>query len=174
MPFDIPAAQNAAGQQKLIVVGMADLNIGKDSQVITTYGLGSCVGITLYDRAHKIGGMAHIMLPTANTAAGAKNIAKFADTAIPDLIEKMVRAGASKSMFSAKIAGGAHMFDNSRTDDVIKVGQRNVYMSQKILQQLGIKLLANETGGTFGRTVELHCDTGDLHIKTIGHGVKIV
>jgi chemotaxis protein CheD len=153
---------------------MADLNAASDPDRLITYGLGSCVGIVLYDAKRKIGGMAHFMLPSSLSASDRSNKAKFADTAVPLLLEKLEKLGARRAALVAKIAGGAHMFSANTSSDVIKVGARNAVAATDILRRLGIPLHANETGGTFGRTIELQTATGQLYIKTIGHGEKYV
>lgn len=158
----------------LIVVGMADLNVAGDPDRLITYGLGSCVGLVLYDAQRRIGGMAHFMLPSSLSASDRSNKAKFADTAVPILIERLEKKGARRGAMIAKIAGGAHMFSANTSSDVIKVGARNAAAAMDILRRLNIPLRANETGGTFGRTIELSTATGQLFIKTIGHGEKYV
>ena len=157
----------------VIVVGMADLKVAKTPEILTTLGLGSCIGITLYDQAKKIGGMAHIMLPTYKAFEG-QNIAKFADSAIIELVNQLARIGAPRGTLVAKIAGGAHMFGRSQNSDMLKIGERNASASLAILKQLGIPVKANDTGGTHGRTIELHIETGALKIRTVGAGEKFI
>ena len=157
----------------MIVVGMADLKVAKSPDILTTLGLGSCIGITLFDRVHKIGGLAHVMLPTYKGFEG-QNIAKFADSAIIELLKQITRIGASKNSLVAKIAGGAHMFGHAQNSDIMKIGERNAKASLAILSQLGISVQANDTGGTHGRTIELNTDTGALKIKTVGLGEKLI
>lgn len=157
----------------LIVVGMADLNVAAAPDVLTTLGLGSCVGVAIYDKLMLIGGLAHIMLPNSS-GYGGQNRAKFADTAIIDLINKMGKLGAKRSTLVAKLAGGAHMFSGTSAKNVLKVGERNVAACSQILKFLKIPILANETGGNYGRTIELYTETGALKIKTVGHGEKII
>jgi len=157
----------------VIVVGMADLKVARHPDTLTTLGLGSCVGITLLDKAKLIGGMAHCMLPTYKGFEG-QNIAKFVDSAVIDLINQMVRAGASRAALVAKIAGGAHMFGRSQNSDALKIGERNAAAGLAILRQLSIPVQANETGGSYGRTIVLHIDSGALLIKTVGAGEKTV
>lgn len=159
---------------RLIKVGMADLNICKNPDVITTLGLGSCIGIALYDPVTKIGGLAHIMLPDSTKIRNNSNIAKFADTGITELVNKMVRAGASKTRLVAKIAGGAKMFEVAGTNTVGNIGQKNAEASRQKLKELGIRLIAEDTGLNYGRTVELHCATGEYHIKSVGKPLKII
>jgi len=157
----------------VIVVGMADLKVAKSPDNLTTLGLGSCVGITLYDKAKKIGGMAHVMLPTYKGFEG-QNIAKFADSAIIELINQLARLGVARGAVVAKIAGGAHMFGRTQNNDMLKIGERNSAASIAILKQLGIPIVANDTGGSHGRTIELLMDTGALKIRTVGAGEKFI
>jgi len=157
----------------VIVVGMADLKVAKHPDKLTTLGLGSCVGITLFDRNKKIGGMAHCMLPTYKGFEG-QNIAKFVDSAVIELINQLVRIGASRPALVAKIAGGAHMFGRSQNSDMLKIGERNAAAGLAILRQLSIPVQANDTGGTHGRTIELDIDSGALKIRTVGAGEKLI
>mgnify|MGYP004727294549 FL=1 len=159
---------------EVIKVGMADLNLCRDPDIITTLGLGSCIGIALYDPSTKIGGLAHIMLPDSTKMGNNSNIAKFADTGIEELLNRMIKAGAVKSRLVAKIAGGAKMFEVSGLSDIGNVGQRNAEASRAKLKQLGIRLIAEDTGLNYGRTVELHCDNGDYYIKSVGKPLKII
>ncbi|KAE9637354.1 chemotaxis protein CheD [Defluviitalea raffinosedens] len=156
----------------IIKVKMADLNVAKSPGILTTLGLGSCVGIALYDPVAKIGGLAHIMLPDSTQIKNNSNIAKFADTATVKLIEDMINIGARKDRIVAKLAGGAQMFSFSQSSDLMRVGARNVAASQAILTKLGISIIASDTGENYGRTVELYTEDGRLVIKTIGHGIK--
>jgi len=158
----------------MIVVGMADLKVTKAPGVLTTLGLGSCVGIALYDSATKVAGLAHIMLPDSKAIHNNSNVAKFADTAIDKLIADMERAGARRRALQAKIAGGAQMFAFNATNESLRVGDRNVEATKRILHQLSIPLLAEETGANFGRTVELYSEDGRFLIKTIGQGIRIL
>lgn len=155
-----------------ILVGMADLNVGRNPDTLTTLGLGSCVGVVIYDRSCQIGGLAHIMLPSYKGYEG-QNRAKFADSAIVDLLDMMGRLGARRSSLVAKLAGGAHMFGGS-TNNVLKVGERNVAACIQALNFLRIPIQANDTGGSHGRTIELYTDTGALKIKTVGLGEKTI
>lgn len=158
----------------MIKVGMADLNIAKSPDSLTTIGLGSCIGIAVYDPSSKIGGLAHIMLPDSTRMKNNSNIAKFADTGIEELIKKMVAAGASKTRMVAKIAGGAKMFEVSGLSEVGNIGAKNAEASKKKLKELGIRLVAEDTGLNYGRTVELHCENGDFLIKSVGKENKII
>ena len=159
---------------KSIVVGMADLNVTVAPGILTTLGLGSCVGIALYDPQTKVAGLAHIMLPDSRQIQNNSNVAKFADTATVKLISEMTRLGANKARLKAKIAGGAQMFNFDAKNDKMRIGDRNVEATLKILRQLDIPLIGKETGANFGRTVELHADDGRFLIKTIGYGNRVL
>lgn len=157
---------------EIVKVGMADLNSAQHPCMITTLGLGSCVGVALYDSQTKIIGLAHVMLPSSEQAKNKSNIAKFADTAIVKLVDDMVKLGAKKDRIVAKLAGGAQMFAFSTGSDLMRIGYRNVIASKEKLQELKIPIISEDTGGNYGRTIELYSDDGRLMIKTIGFGVK--
>ena len=156
-----------------LIVKIADLKIGREADTVTTLGLGSCVGITLYDPIRKIGGLVHIMLPEYSDQSD-HNRFKFADSGITELLEKMIRTGASRSSLIAKLAGGAHMFSGAGTQNFLKIGERNVAVSVNTLHALKLPIVGNDTGGTHGRTIELYNDTGKLKIRTVGFGEKII
>ena len=159
---------------EMIKVGMADLNSCKAPGVLTTLGLGSCVGIVLYDPITKISGLAHVMLPDSTQIRNNSNVAKFADTAIDKLITDMIALGANKNRLVSKIAGGAQMFSFGSTNDLMKIGERNAIAAKAKLKSLNIRLLAEDTGANYGRTIEFYSETGDLLIKTIGKEPKTI
>ncbi len=156
----------------VIKVGMADLKTAKAPDTLTTLGLGSCIGIALWDPTTKIGGLAHIMLPDSTKIRNNSNIAKFADTGIVELVRQMEALGVPRRRMVAKIAGGAKMFEVSGTTSVGNIGEKNAIASKKTLQELGIPILAEDTGLNYGRTVELDCSNGDYIIKAVGKSVK--
>ncbi|HYF83029.1 MAG TPA: chemotaxis protein CheD [Clostridia bacterium] len=157
---------------ELIKVGMADLNTAYSPGILTTLGLGSCVGICLYDPSTKISGLAHIMLPSSAQIKNNSNIAKFADTGIIKLIEDMIKMGAKRSKLVSKIAGGSQMFNFNDASDIMRIGARNVTATKETLKSLNVPIIAEDTGGNYGRTIELYSETGILLIKTIGYGMK--
>lgn len=159
---------------EMIKVGMADLKTGRNSDVITTLGLGSCIGIALYDPTTKIGGLAHVMLPDSTAIKNNSNIAKFADTGIAELLSQMIKMGAKRTCIVAKIAGGAKMFASVVKSDTLLVGERNIEAARMNLQLQGIPLKAEDVGENFGRTVELNTLDGSYVIKAIGKGVKTI
>ncbi len=157
-----------------IKVGMADLKHTCHPGVLVTLGLGSCVGIALYDKKTKMIGLAHIMLPWSHQAKNNANQAKFADTGIRQLFNFMLESGSRKGNIVAKIAGGAQMFSFSQSTDMIRVGQRNVEATKEVLKELGIPIVSEDTGGNYGRTIEFYSEDGRLMVKTIGYGVRFI
>ncbi|MCR5322893.1 MAG: chemotaxis protein CheD [Lachnospiraceae bacterium] len=158
----------------MIKVGMADLNTCKTPDSITTLGLGSCIGVVLYDPRKKICGMVHVMLPDSTAIKNNDNVAKFADTGIKALLEQLEKIGVTKSSLSAKIAGGAQMFAFNTSNDMLKVGQRNAESVRKVLSGYGIRIVAEDCGANYGRTIEFYPETSELYIKAIGKPLKII
>ena len=158
----------------MIRVGMADLNTCTSPDAITTLGLGSCVGIVLYDPVIKVAGLAHIMLPDSTQIRSNDNVAKFADTGIDALLERMEQMGVSRRRLTAKIAGGAQMFAFTSENSMLAVGRRNVEATKKKLAELGIKIIAEDTGDSYGRTIEFYPENGELMIKSVGRDKKVI
>ncbi len=155
-------------------VGIADLNVCSAPNMITTIGLGSCVGIAIRDPALGIGGLVHIMLPDSTQIAGSSNLAKFADTGIAELVRLMERRGCSRWRMEAKIAGGAQMFAFRSKTELAGVGMRNVEASKSKLKELGIPLKAEDTGKDYGRTVVYYPENGNYEIRAVGKSVIII
>lgn len=160
--------------EKLIKVGMADLFASCHPCMLTTLGLGSCVGIALYDPVLKAAGLAHIMLPSSQMAKNNSNIAKFADTAIEKLVDDMIKIGAQRERIIAKLAGGAQMFTFNQPSDIMRIGWRNTVSAKEKLRELRIRVVSEDTGGNYGRTIELYSEDGRLVVKTIGYGIKVI
>ncbi|HHX51064.1 MAG TPA: chemotaxis protein CheD [Clostridia bacterium] len=152
-----------------IKVGIADWKVAREPVRIITLGLGSCVGIALWDPYEKMGGLAHIMLPDSRQFSNKSNPAKYADLAIPDMLEEMVRKGARRNAITAKIAGGAQMFSfPDKTISTLNIGQRNIEMTMNVLRSLNISLKGRHTGENYGRTMIFDPSNGDVYIRTIG------
>jgi chemotaxis protein CheD len=159
--------------QEVIKVGIADLKVAKENQSIRTSGLGSCVGVVLYDEVISLAGMVHVMLPSSSLAKDNNfKLGKFADTGINELVRLMILEGGRISRFKAKIAGGAQMFQFTSGSDLMRIGPRNVEAVKQGLSSLGIPLIAEDTGGNNGRTIEFHLDTSLLNVRTVNLGVK--
>jgi len=152
---------------------MAELDFAQPPQTIRTSGLGSCVGIVLYDDRIQICGMAHIMLPSSSLCRERiPNPAKYADTAIPCLIEHLQKKGASKLSLKAKLAGGAQMFSFSTGSNLMRIGPRNVEAVLEQLSESNIPIVAKDVGGDSGRTIEFDPKSAMLHIRTVHQGTK--
>lgn len=151
----------------LIVTG--ELAVGNHPQVLVTPALGSCVGVTLWDAFQRRGGMAHIMLPSPSDTRIEGLADRFATVAIPRLAE-MVAAGSNIRRLVAKIAGGATMFGSE--DTAASIGSRNVAEVKRQLALLRIPLVAEDTGGSHARTIELHLDTGVVVVRSYRYGIK--
>ncbi len=155
-------------------IGMAELDVCKAPDSITTLGLGSCIGCVIYDPTTKICGMVHVMLPDSTKIRNNETIAKFADTGVKELHRLVLKAGANKSKLVSKIAGGAQMFAFKNDNDMLRVGERNAEGVIKALKELGVPILAQETGGNVGRTIEFYPEDGKLIIKSVGKPVYSV
>jgi len=154
---------------KLINVGIAEIAVTQTPDVLRTI-LGSCVGICLYDKDRGIGGLAHVMLPTSKQ--GGSSPKKYADTAIPMLVDELVSLGAGKLV--AKIVGGAMMFNLSENSLMGEIGKNNVSKAREILEKLNISIVAEDTGGNYGRTIDFYLETGEVKVKSIGKPDKIL
>lgn len=151
-------------------IGISDLNIAKPPNILATYALGSCIGICLLDKSRQIGGLAHIMLPSSKEATkAADNPRRYADTGITELIELMKRNGAVQTALTAKIAGGAQMFETKL--ETFNIGTRNVAAVKKVLQAYRIPIIAEDTGSNYGRTVFFDVATGVMQVKSVNKGV---
>jgi chemotaxis protein CheD len=156
-------------------VDIAMMKVARAPEQLYSLGLGSCIGVAIYDPAAKIGGLIHILLPSMKGFENGNHVrTKFADSGIADLVDALVRAGASRVRMKAKMAGGASMFTIKATSDVHEVGKRNTQSSRDTLRNLGIELLAHDTGGTKGRTIIFDIDTGQLTIKTVDRTMKVI
>lgn len=155
------------------IVGMADLAVAKSPTNLITIGLGSCVGIALYDSQVQVGGLVHVMLPSIEQARSKDNKAKFADTGIVYLLEEMIKMGAVKTRIEAKIAGGASMFSFIGKSQ-LEIGKRNIETTKRVLIELAIPIVAEDTGQNYGRTIVLDTSTGQLSVKSALKGYKLI
>lgn len=155
-----------------VVVGIADAGIVTHPQELITYALGSCVGICLYERHLRLAGMAHILLPAKADAIDRKNPYKFADSACSLLLQDMMRMGAERSYITAKIAGGARMF--STGGNIEGIGERNIAAVRAALHQHKIRIIAEDVGKDYGRTIIFHASNGMLTVKTVKYGITVI
>ena len=150
--------------QTLINIGVAQLSTATNPTVLRTI-LGSCVGICIYDKTKKIGGMAHVLL--ANNS-GKENPEKYADTAIPLLLKKLEKEGCKKESLSAKIAGGASMFKFKSSMQLAQIGEKNIQVTKKVLEENGIPIVVEDVGGNAGRVIDFFLADGRLKVKASG------
>ena len=155
-----------------LLVRVADLRVGIADDVLVTQGLGSCVAILLHDAVAKIGGLAHILLPSPALSRKDANPAKFPQSAVPRLLELMVTDGAQVSRVSARLAGGASMFATLTPPGTINMGERNLVAARQVLHNHGLPLVGEAVGGDFGRTVRLTVSDGKVEVITVAHGIQ--
>ena len=151
---------------------VADWAVESGEATIITLGLGSCVACVLYDAEAKVGGLAHILLPSATLARDRSNLAKFPETAVPLLVSEMRRLGASPDRLRARLVGGAAMFANLSSPGVAMMGERNVIATRDALKAARIPLMGEDTGQGYGRSVYFHLPSGKLEVRSVQHGIR--
>ena len=155
-----------------LVVRVADLRVGVGDDVLVTLGLGSCVAIVLHDMEARVGGLAHVLLPSPALSRADANPAKFPQSAVPRLLELMRADGANSKRITARLAGGASMFASLAPPGTIQMGERNLVAARQALQSHGVPLVAEAVGGDYGRTVRLRVQDGRLEVSTVAHGTQ--
>jgi chemotaxis protein CheD len=153
-----------------IRVKVADFAVANGSALLVTVGLGSCVAIALHDPLAKVGGLAHVLLPSTGMSQDRDNKAKFPSTAVPLLCDRMQALGARTGRIRAKIVGGASMFTSLLSASGLQIGERNVAATRTALERAGIPIVAQEVGGDFGRSVYFHVHDGRLVVKSLKLG----
>lgn len=151
-----------------VYVKVAQHALGGAEDTLVTLGLGSCVAILLHDRAVKLGGMAHVLLPEPALARDASNPAKFAATAVPLLVRQLAERGARSGRLEARLVGGASMFTSLMVPGALNMGERNVRAAREALRQAGIPILGEAVGGDFGRSVRFAVGQGRTVVSSVG------
>jgi chemotaxis protein CheD len=128
----------------------------------------------LHDAATSAGGMAHVLLPSTSLARDTSNPAKFPDTAVPMLIERLTRLGADPRRLVAKLAGGASMFSQLVTPGTIQMGERNVLACRSALRLAAIPIIRESVGGERGRSIRFHVRDGRVEIRSVGTNVDVI
>ncbi|WP_136716788.1 chemotaxis protein CheD [Halorientalis salina] len=169
--YDGSSGTSTESQQERLKVGIAEYEVTTSGANLTTSGLGSCLGIAMYDEAAGVAGLVHVMLPSADEVDDT-NEAKFADTGIELLVSEMERAGASTRHIEAKVAGGSDMLDFSQNGSGI--GVRNVEQVEETLDSLNIPIVSQDVGGDHGRSLKLDGNSGDLTVKSANKGSQII
>ncbi len=151
-----------------IFVKVAQHGVGRAGDALVTLGLGSCVAILLQDRAAKVGGMAHVLLPEPALARDSANPYKFATTAIPLLIDELREMGSRTGRLEARLVGGAAMFQALMVPGTLNMGERNIRAARAALRQAGIPIRAEAVGGDFGRSVRFWIAEGRTVVSSVG------
>jgi chemotaxis protein CheD len=149
-----------------VIIGVGDMAVSNNPQVIlSTYALGSCIGVIAYDSVSKVGGILHLMLPdsTISPDKAIKQPAMFADTGLPLLFRAMAGLKAERQRVRIFVAGGAGMLSGS---DPFKIGERNSAVTLGFLAKNGLPVRQQEVGGSINRTVHLEIGTGNVGLKT--------
>jgi chemotaxis protein CheD len=144
------------------VLQMGDIKVSSGADVLTCFGLGSCIGLFLHDRIHKIGGGAHIMLPHYHARTALQTKALYAEHALAELLHRMSEAGADIEKLRAKLVGGAHVVDAKLMD----MGLQNIQYIQSALRQHKIYIAATDLGGHMSRTARFNIATGMVGITS--------
>lgn len=155
-----------------IKVGISDYKISYAPNQLLTLGLGSCVGVVLYDKKSKIGGLSHIMLPDSQMFSGRSEIKieKFADLAIPKMaMELKEKEGVNQLV--AKIAGGASMFKLENVKHNQNIGERNILAVEQVLKELKIPIIAKHVGGNMGRSLFVDLETLSVSVKMVNRDI---
>ena len=159
-------------QATTLMVGLGEVKTSQDpAEVLTCLGLGSCIGVCMYDPVAKVAGMAHIVLPNSE-GRPEKTGGKYADTGVPLLLEMMLKGGAIKSRVIVKIAGGAQISKAKGLGDAFKIGERNVQAVEAVFDANFMQIKSSDTGGHHGRTMRFYLDTGKTLVTTAGKEIQ--
>ena len=150
------------------IVGISEMIVSRDPKdILITYSLGSCIGVTVYDPETRVGGLIHCMLPLSkiDTEKARKMPCMFVDTGIPALLNRMFEKGAERNRLITKVAGASQLMDEKK---IFKIGERNYAVLRKLLWKNNILIEAEDVGGQISRTVTLEIATGRTTIKSKG------
>lgn len=150
-------------------IGLGAWSVGREQGELVCLGLGSCIALILDDREAKVGGLAHVVLPSSSLSRDRSNPVRFAETAVPFLIGEMVRAGAVRGRLTARLVGGASLFSALTTPGTVQIGQRNLLACRAALAAAGVTILAEAVAGEIGRSVWFSVDTGVVTVRSVGH-----
>jgi chemotaxis protein CheD len=159
---------------KEVIVKVADWAAERGDGVIVTLGLGSCVAIMLHDPQMQAGAMAHVLLPSRSLAHDTSNLAKFPESAVPLLVERLKSLGAEPRRLVAKLAGGASMFSQLMTPGTIQMGERNIVASRNALRAASIPIVRESVGGERGRSIRFHVQDGRVEIRSVGADAEVI
>jgi chemotaxis protein CheD len=157
-----------------IAVRVAEIIVQAGPVELVALGLGSCVAIVLHDPEVPIGGMAHILLPAPPPRRPPGHIGRYAQSAVPALVDRMVEAGALRHRLTARLVGGSSMFAGLLAPGAIHVGERNIVAAHAALHAQGVRVAGEWVGGDFGRSVFFDTGTGALRVTSVGHGTRLL
>ena len=157
-----------------VIVKVADWGAERGDRVLVTLGLGSCVAIMLHDPERGAGAMAHVLLPSRSLARDVTNPAKFPDSAVPLLVERLKGLGAEPRRLVAKLAGGASMFSQLMTPGTIQMGERNIVAARNALRAASIPIVREAVGGERGRSVRFYVKDGRAEIRSVGVDAEVI
>lgn len=155
-------------------VGIADLAVAQGEGTLSTLGLGSCVAIVLYDAEARVGGLAHVLLPEPAMSRLRDNPARFPETAVPALIERMRALGAEPRRVTARLVGGASMFSSLLPRGAPTIGGRNIENARKALRDAGITITGEDVGLEHGRSAYLRLADGQLEVRSLTRGSRVL
>lgn len=153
-----------------IKVGISDYKITTAPNQLITIGLGSCVGIALYAPKAKMGALSHIMLPDSSSFNDVSNWPKFADLALPKIVDEL-REKADEERILVKIAGGASMFSFSSDSSILQIGQRNIEAVKESLEDLKLKIISEHVGGKMGRSMFVDLDSFNVTVRMVNREI---
>jgi chemotaxis protein CheD len=165
---------NEQGTEQVVKVGVAQFRVGQAPDKLMTMALGSCLGIVLFDASTRVGSLAHAMHPRRERVKNNMNKAKFVDTVVPLLIDRMVKRGARRDNIVAKIFGGARMFDSfTNCRGLLQIGEENIAAAREMLREHGIPIVAECVGGSTGRTIIVDLSNGTVLVRAVTSGEEI-
>lgn len=156
-------------------VGISEVRVAGSPAILVTYGLGSCLGVALFDSEKKVGGLAHTLLPAPRAGVEETRPTKFVASAIRIMVSDLRALGADPVRLRAKLVGGATMFEPLKPlapEEMI--GARNIRAARETLRELGIPVVAEDVGGNHGRTVEFDLSTGDVRVRSVRGSDKLL
>ena len=156
-----------------IRVRVADYAVARAGAVLATIGLGSCVAIVVHDAQARVGGLAHVLLPSEGLSRDTSNRAKFPSTAVPLLLQEMRKLGA-RGPFTAKIVGGASMFASLIPAGALNMGERNIAATREALAEARVQVLREDVGGDFGRSVFFDVADGSVVVRSLKRGERVL
>jgi chemotaxis protein CheD len=157
-----------------LLVRVADLQAAHGESVLVTLGLGSCVAIMLHDPAARVGGLAHILLPSRSLSRGSDNPGRFPQTAVPALLERMAGLGADRRRVTARLVGGAAMFASIAPAGSIQMGDRNLIAAREVLTSHAIPVVGELVGGEQGRSVWFEVGRGTIRVRSVGKHEQVL